>query len=196
MNIARLQRLAEFPVYLGENEGDVRNALAAGPAAVLLPPAALSRHAKGPDAPLHVCFDWDGTLATSRESDEVGAHFGFEAYLDYEWEHRFEPHEPGPLYDLLIALKKAPNVITSILTARGGRCAARVLTTLGAWDCQTDAMHFVGGADKGAFAAAMQADIFFDNLRGHAENAILHGVCAGWVPFEPTFVPDVQRLAA
>ncbi len=194
MNTACLQRLAEFPLYLGDNEREVRDALVSGPAAVLLP--AQSRHAKSPNAPLHVCFDWDGTLATCNESDEVGAHYGLEAYLDYEWEHRFEPHEPGPLYELLIALKKAPNVVTSILMARGGRGAARVLTTLGAWDCQTDAMHFVGGAKKGCVAAAMRVDIFFDNLRCHAEDAITHGVCAGWVPYDPTFVPDIQRIAA
>ena len=175
-----LRRLAVLPVYLGSNESDVRNALNTGPAAMLLAPKMPPKTKK--DTRLHLCFDWDSTLVTN-ECDELAIREGFDTFLAHEWENRDIPHNPGPMYTLLMALQGISDVIVSVLTARTGRSALRVMTTLESWGCQMDAMHFAGGRDKGAVAAAMQADVFFDNLRRHTDDAVAHGIYAGWVPY-------------
>lgn len=168
-----------LPLYLGTSEAAVRAALSTKPAALLLEPTL----APAPrPVPFHLVFDWDSTLA-SDEGDLLISREGRAAFARHEWAQRNVPHAPGPLQPVLLACHGNPAFRLSVLTARTGAEAYRVLTTLAAWGVQVSALHFAGNQAKGPIAAAIAADLFLDDIRRHVEAAVHHGVRGGWVPF-------------
>jgi hypothetical protein len=170
--------LSNLPLHLGSEEPLIRRLIADGhPAAVLVGDMPLIAKDR-----LHLVFDWDSTLV-DRTGDDLINRSGRAVFADNEWERRTTPHLPGPLFKLLIAAQAIPQVRISILTARTTREAHRVLTTLDAWQCRVDALHCSANGRKGPISAAIEADLFFDDIRRHADDAAACGVLAGWVPY-------------
>lgn len=170
--------LNRLPLYLGSTETDVRRALESTPAVVFF--KATTNTLSG-STPFHLVFDWDSTVS-DEDGDKLIAVKGRGAFCDYEWAHRHTPHNPGSLHPVFMAAASRPEFRVSILTARTGKEAYRVLTTLETWGVSTSALHFAGNQPKGPIAAAIQADLFFDDILRHVEDAVAHGVNSAWLP--------------
>lgn len=167
-----------LPLYLGNTEKDVRNALKTKPAALLF--SAKPNLLPGLN-PFHLVFDWDSTVA-DEEGDNLISTKGRNVFCDHEWEHRHLPHKPGVLYPVFMAAISNSEFRVSVLTARTGKEAHRVLITLESWGVSTAALHFAGNQSKGPIAAAIQADLFFDDMLKHVKDAVNHGVNSAWIP--------------
>lgn len=70
---------------------------------------------------------------------------------------------------------------TALITARSAPTHERVIRTLRSWGIRIDESLFLGGLDKGEFLKAFDADIFFDDQKGHCISANRH-VRTGHVP--------------
>ena len=163
---------------MGNTEKDVRHAIKSAPAALLF---SVKEFSATGTTPFHLVFDWDSTVV-DQEGDNLILTKGRNVFCDYEWEHRNIPHNPGILYPVFQAAILKPEFRVSILTARTGKEAYRVIATLESWGILTCALHFAGNQPKGPIAAAIQADLFFDDILFHVKDAVNYGVNSAWVP--------------
>ena len=170
--------LTSLPLYLGSTEKEVRRVLKLTPAVVLF--KAHTRELSS-SLPFHLVFDWDSTIS-NKDGDALILTKGRTVFCDHEWTHRHTPHSPGALHSVFIAAVSCPKFRVSILTSRTGKEAQRVLTTLESWNVSTAALHFAGNQPKGPIAAAIQADLFLDDILRHVKDAVAHGINSGWHP--------------
>lgn len=172
-------------LFLSLNPQDVRQALAAGCAAATIWPADNTCH--DPNG-LNIAFDGDAVLF----SDEAERIFKTKGLLEFNQSEQNAAHQPlaeGPFKGFLLALQSLQRqktlpipIRTALVTARSAPAHERVIRTLRQWDIRLDESLFLGGLPKADFLAAFKADIFFDDQKGHCENASLK-VTSGHVPY-------------
>lgn len=172
-------------LFLSANDGDVKNAIAAGmPAGLVLPTKVVD---SGEENELRVAFDFDGVIADD-ESESVFQKDASNVNLfhDHEQAKRDEPHNPGPLADLLRKMsafqkweKKhvAENegqqrlLRVAIVTARNAPSNERLITTLNAWGLEAVELFLMGGVEKRRLLDVLQPHIFFEDQLKHLETA-------------------------
>jgi 5'-nucleotidase len=172
-------------LFLSTNGYDVRQALENGVAAATILP---SKAANTEDYKLRFAFDGDAVLF-SDEAERVYKMQGLAEFTRSERESAQKPLSGGPFKAFLAALQMLQRefnegespIRTCLVTARSAPAHKRVVLTLRHWDIKIDESLFLGGQDKGAFLAAYNADVFFDDQQGHCESAREH-VATGHVP--------------
>ncbi|MAM72059.1 MAG: 5'-nucleotidase [Gammaproteobacteria bacterium] len=172
-------------LFLSTDGGDVRQALEDGIAAATIMPSGV---ANTDDFKLRFAFDGDAVLF-SDEAEKIYKAEGLEAFTKSERKAARDPLSGGPFKPFLAALQQLQRefteddcpIRTCLVTARAAPAHERVVRTLRAWDIKIDESLFLGGADKGAFLRAYNADVFFDDQEGHCESTREH-VATGHVP--------------
>ena len=173
-------------LFLSQHEEDVESAIEAGfPAAILyaLPENPLSKIDE-----IRIAFDGDAVLF-SEDSERIYQEQGLEAFLKHETQNAKNPLPEGPFAKLLRALAfiqsecngATPKIRTALVTARAGPAQERVIRTLRTWGIDINEAFFLGGVQKGAVLKAFGAHMFFDDHRGHCEDAAQY-VPTGRVP--------------
>ena len=168
-------------IFLSANEGDVREALAAGfPAAHVMVGARPAGNGY-PDE-LRIAFDGDAVLF-SDEAERVFQQKGLDAFQRHEKRKADEPLPAGPFKPFLVALHRLQQsagtgmrIRTALVTARGAPAHRRAIQTLMQWNIRVDEAMFLGGLPKGEFLREFEPDFFFDDQSGHIRQA------AGFVP--------------
>jgi 5'-nucleotidase len=137
------------------------------------------------DKTLRIAFDFDGVLAGD-ESETVMQASGLSAFHDHEVKNVMQPHNPGPLKELLVRVAKIQSVEeaykkqnpeyknrirVSIVTARNAPSHERALKTLKSWGVMANDAFFLGGIEKGKILSVLKPHIFFDDQSGHLKSA-------------------------
>ncbi|WP_423908535.1 5'-nucleotidase [Candidatus Spongiihabitans sp.] len=170
-------------LFLSADPTDVSQALDAGCAAATILPSQMDNRDSGK---LKIAFDGDAVLF-SDEAEQVFQNQGLAAFSETEKQAANQPLLGGPFKNVLAALHRIQQnhpqspIRTALITARGAPAHERVIKTLRAWNIRIDESFFLGGMDKGEFLRTFDADIFFDDQRGHCESARQH-VPTGHVP--------------
>ena len=170
-------------LFLSADPVDVNHALEAGHAAATILP---SHTDKQESSELKIAFDGDAVLF-SDEAERVFQSEGLVAFSENEKRAANQPLPGGPFKNVLSALHRIQQeydhspIRTALITARGAPAHERVIKTLRAWDIRIDESFFLGGMDKGEFLKNFNADIYFDDQRGHCESTRQH-VPTGHVP--------------
>lgn len=176
-------------LFLSANADDVRHALQANCAAATL---LASSQESNQREQLRIAFDGDAVLF-SDEAERVFQKEGLDAFKQREHAAAKELLPGGPFKGFLTALHNLQRLFpsgescpirTALVTARDAPAHERVIKTLRAWNIRIDEALFLGGLDKGKFLKAFDADIFFDDQKGHCESAkeyvtaghVLHGI--------------------
>ncbi len=172
-------------IFLSANEGDVREALAAGfPAAHVMVDAVLAGN-RHPDE-VRIAFDGDAVLF-SDQAERVFQQQGLAEFQKHEARRADEPLPAGPFKPFLAALHRLQQstsvgmrIRTALVTARGAPAHRRAIQTLMRWNIRVDEAMFLGGLPKGEFLREFEPDFFFDDQAGHIAHAARH-VPAGHV---------------
>ncbi|MFJ5232361.1 5'-nucleotidase [Kitasatospora sp. NPDC088391] len=170
-------------LFLSANEGDVREAVAAGlPAGRVLGPLGAADDEGDPD--LRIAFDFDGVLA-SDAAEQVYQREGIEKFRDHEVAHADVPHDAGPLKEFLAGVNRIQRreeeerrrnagyrlrVHVSIVTARNSPAEERAVRSLKRWGVRVNDAFFLGGIDKGTIMAVLRPHIFFDDQQVHLDS--------------------------
>lgn len=185
-------------LYLSGNRSDVIAAVDGGlPAGVVLgrtaPPDSEADEAPGA---LRVAFDFDGVLA-DLEAQKVYDEGQLPAFLAHETEHADEPHQPGPMAQLVRALGKiqrreiekhasdpdyTPRVRIALVTARQAPAHERAIRTLREWDVHFNDAFFLGGIEKARVLRVLRPHIVFDDQQGHLDG-VAEEIAAVLVPY-------------
>ena len=170
-------------LFLSADPIDVSEVLDAGHAAATILPSHMDSRDSGK---LKIAFDGDAVLF-SDEAEQVFQSEGLAAFSASEEKAANRPLPGGPFKNVLSALHHIQQdhpqspIRTALVTARAAPAHERVIKTLRAWNIRIDESFFLGGMDKGEFLRTFDADIFFDDQRGHCESARQH-VPTGHVP--------------
>jgi len=172
-------------LFLSTHGEDVRKALDVGVAAATI--VAPHQRTQSSDE-LHIAFDGDAVIF-SDEAEKIYQHEGLEAFAKNEKAEAKNPLSGGPFKSFLAVLHRIQHkfpdndcpIRTALVTARSAPAHERVIRTLRAWNIRIDQALFLGGMPKGKFLEAFNADVFFDDQKGHCENASEH-VAAAHVP--------------
>ena len=178
-------RPLQADIFLSANEGDVREALAAGfPAAHVMVDAVLAGN-HHPDE-VRIAFDGDAVLF-SDQAERVFQQQGLAEFQKHEARRADEPLPAGPFKPFLAALHRLQQstsvgmrIRTALVTARGAPAHRRAIQTLMRWNIRVDEAMFLGGLPKGEFLREFEPDFFFDDQAGHIAHAARH-VPAGHV---------------
>lgn len=176
-------------LFLSTNPEDVGLSLEAGFAAATILGGG---NGQVDDGMLRIAFDGDAVLF-SDESERIFQEQGLAAFAANEQKAAHEPLHAGPFKPFLQALHHLQGefghdecpIRTALVTARSAPAHERVVRTFRAWNVRIDESLFLGGLKKTDFLRAFQADIFFDDQRGHCERASEY-VATGHVPFGVT----------
>ena len=137
------------------------------------------------DLTLRIAFDFDGVLAGD-ESETVMQSSGLPEFHAHEVRNVMQPHNPGPLKELLVRIARIQSVEeqykkdhpdyqnrirVSIVTARNAPSHERALMTLKSWGVMANDAFFLGGIEKGRVLAVLKPHIFFDDQSGHLKSA-------------------------
>ncbi|KJZ07020.1 MULTISPECIES: 5'-nucleotidase [unclassified Halomonas] len=137
------------------------------------------------DKTLRIAFDFDGVLAGD-ESESVMQASGLTAFHDHEVKNVMQPHNPGPLQELLVRISKIQSaeesykkqnpdyenrIRVSIVTARNAPSHERALKTLKSWGVMANDAFFLGGIEKSRILGVLKPHIFFDDQSGHLKSA-------------------------
>lgn len=165
-------------LFLSANAVDVRNALTAEYAAATI----LSGTKKQSDSEqLRIAFDGDAVLF-SDHAERIYQEQGLAAFTENEKNAAKIPLLGGPFKGFLEALQCIQSqfdqhdspIRTGLVTARSAPAHERVVRTLRKWGIRIDEALFLGGMPKQEFLKAFGADIFFDDQKGHCEQAAQH----------------------
>lgn len=137
------------------------------------------------DNMLRIAFDFDGVLAGD-ESETVMQSSGLTAFHAHEVSNVTQPHNPGPLKELLVRISKIQSteeshkkrnpdyenrIRVSIVTARNAPSHERALKTLKSWGVMANDAFFLGGIEKSRVLSVLKPHIFFDDQSGHLRTA-------------------------
>lgn len=167
-------------LYLSTNEEEVKTAVAQGyPAGHVLPCKSLN---DDPDKQLRIAFDFDGVIVDD-ESETIFSETNDLALFHYlENQNRKKPLKSGPLMPLLKRISKfqklergkAQNdpeyrqiLKIAIVTARNAPAHERLISTLSAFEIDTDELFLLGGIEKKKVLDIYKPQIFFDDQIGH-----------------------------
>ncbi len=174
-------------LFLSADPVDVANALGANiAAATILPHQSKTKSSASNE--LRVAFDGDAVIFSDQAEKVFQAH-GLEEFTETEISAANDPLPGGPFKSFLSALHRIQQayqaeqspIRTALFTARAAPTHERVIRTLRAWNIRIDEAVFLGGMDKGEFLKSFQADIYFDDQKGHCESTRQH-VPTGHVP--------------
>ncbi|MBE9610880.1 5'-nucleotidase [Chitinilyticum piscinae] len=170
-------------LFLSGNKPDVDVAIRLGhPAGLVLESKAEDDEN---DPTLRIAFDFDGVLAGD-ESETVYQAAGLEAFHEHEVRNVMQPHNPGPLKELLVRIARIQTaeerhkqqnpeyenrIRVSIVTARSAPSHERALQTLKSWGVMANDAFFLGGIDKSRVLGILKPHIFFDDQAGHLKAA-------------------------
>lgn len=165
-------------LFLSANAADVSNALQAGYAAATILSGA---KCQSETAQLRIAFDGDAVLF-SDQSERIFQEQGLVAFTENERHAAKVPLPGGPFKDFLEALQAIQTqfseqdspIRTALVTARSAPAHERVVRTLRKWGVRIDEALFLGGMRKREFLKAFGADIFFDDQKGHCDDAAQH----------------------
>lgn len=193
-------------LFLSANKSDVDAAIGDGlPAGLVLPTQVVDTD---DDSELRVAFDFDGVIADD-ESEAVFQQDTTNVDLFHNHEHakRDEPHNPGPLADLLrkmsafqkwekehVAKTEGTKRLLriAIVTARNAPSNERMITTLNEWGLEAVEAFFLGGIEKRRVLDVLQPHIFFEDQLKHLETAAAT-VPSVHIPFGITNQPKVEE---
>lgn len=172
-------------LFLSANPNDVCHALEQGCAAATIFHV---NNNTNTTTQLRIAFDGDAVLF-SDESERIYQNHGLSAFVANESAAAQTPLPGGPFKGFLAALHQiqtrfpADNspIRTALVTARSAPAHERVIRTLRDWNIRIDEALFLGGLSKGEFLRAFGADFYFDDQKGHCEDASGH-VPTGHVP--------------
>jgi len=178
----------KIDLFLSREKDDVQDAIDGGVAAAQLYTAPSNYVA--PENQIRIAFDGDAVLF-SRESEQIYAEKGLDAFVRHEQRHRNKAMREGPLAKLLFALSEIQKQFTpatcpvriAIVTARNSPAHKRVIHTLRTWNVTVDEAFFLGGLPKADVLHAFGAHMFFDDQEGHVQLASAV-VPSGRVPYE------------
>jgi 5'-nucleotidase len=176
-------------LFLSTNPDDVRLSLDAGFAAATILGGSAGTN---DDGVLRIAFDGDAVLF-SDEAERIFQEKGLAAFAESEQKSAREPLHAGPFKGFLQALHQLQGefshddcpIRTALVTARSAPAHERVVRTFRSWNIRIDESLFLGGLDKSEFLKSFEADIFFDDQRGHCESAS-QVVATGHVPYGVT----------
>ena len=168
-------------LFLSTNELDVLNAIEANYAAGrILKTSVLDDD----DLELRVAFDFDGVIADD-ESEKIYADSGqLEIYHQYEFDHKQDALNPGPLGNFFKKLsffqkletkkveadKNYKKILkTAIVTARNAPAHERAINTLKSWNVEVDEMFLLGGIEKKRILNVLKPHLFFDDQLTHLD---------------------------
>lgn len=165
-------------LFLSANAGDVAKALKANYAAATILSGAKR---KSSTKQLRIAFDGDAVLF-SDQSERIYQEHGLAAFTENEKNAAKIPLPGGPFKGFLEALQAIQSqfpeqdspIRTALVTARSAPAHERVVRTLRQWGIRIDEALFLGGLPKQEFLKAFGADIFFDDQKGHCEDAAEH----------------------
>lgn len=192
-------------LFLSANKKDVKKAIAAGmPAGLVMPTEVVDNEEENE---LRVAFDFDGVIADD-ESEAVyqADPNDMERYQAYEQAKRDDPHNPGPLADLLRKMSafqkweknhvaenagKQRLLRVAIVTARNAPANERLITTLNAWGLEAVELFLMGGIEKRRVLDVLQPHIFFEDQLKHLATAAAT-VPSVHIPFGVTNQPKQE----
>ena len=137
------------------------------------------------DKTLRIAFDFDGVPAGD-EAEAVMQKKGLTAFHAHEVKNVMQPHNPGPLKELLVRMSRIQSkeeeykkqnpgyknrVRVSIVTARNAPSHERALQTLKSWGVMANDAFFLGGIEKRKVLEILKPHIFFDDQSGHLKSA-------------------------
>ncbi|SMG65858.1 cytosolic 5'-nucleotidase 1A [methanotrophic bacterial endosymbiont of Bathymodiolus sp.] len=165
-------------LFLSANAEDVANALAVEYAAATI---LSGTQRKAASEQLRIAFDGDAVLF-SDQSERIYQEQGLAAFTENEKVSAKIPLPGGPFKGFLEALQSIQAqfseddspIRTALVTARSAPAHERVVRTLRKWGIRIDEALFLGGMPKQEFLKAFGADIFFDDQKGHCEDAAPH----------------------
>ncbi|RLA24267.1 MAG: 5'-nucleotidase [Gammaproteobacteria bacterium] len=165
-------------LFLSANADDVAKALAAKYAAATILSGTKN---KSSSEQLRIAFDGDAVLF-SDHSERIYQEQGLAAFTENEKNAAKIPLPGGPFKGFLEALQAIQAqfaehdspIRTALVTARSAPAHERVVRTLRKWGIRIDEALFLGGMPKREFLKAFGADIFFDDQKGHCEDASRH----------------------
>lgn len=169
-------------LFLSANGEDVTNAVKVGfPAGQIIETKIEDDET---DNELRLAFDFDGVLIDD-EAEEVYKRTGdLNEFHKLETSKISEPHNPGPLNDLIKKIsffQKLENkkleenknykkiVKTSIVTARNAPSHERMINTLKSWNIDIDEAFFLGGIEKKRILQIIKPHMYFDDQTVHLE---------------------------
>lgn len=173
-------------LFLSTDHNDVQRVLGQGFAAATIMSGGPQRDTGDL---LRIAFDGDAVLFAD-DAERIFQADGLSAFTSSEREAAMEPLPGGPFKPFLTMLHRlqqafpadACPIRTALVTARAAPTHERVVRTLRAWDIRIDESLFLGGLPKGQFLNAFEADVFFDDQRGHCDDAAMH-TASGHVPY-------------
>lgn len=165
-------------LFLSANADDVANALKSEYAAATILSGTRSQSAS---EQLRIAFDGDAVLF-SDHSERIYQEQGLAAFTANEKMSAKIPLPGGPFKGFLEALQAIQTqfsetqspIRTALVTARSAPAHERVVRTLRLWGIRIDEALFLGGMPKKEFLKAFGADIFFDDQKGHCNDAAQH----------------------
>lgn len=147
---------------------------------------------------LRIAFDGDAVLFAD-DAERIFQSDGLSAFTASERDAAMQPLPGGPFKPFLTMLHQlqqafpaeACPIRTALVTARAAPAHERVVRTLRAWNIRIDESLFLGGLPKGEFLNAFEADVFFDDQRGHCADAASH-TTSGHVPYGISNSPELK----
>jgi len=174
-------------LFLSAREEDVKAALEKQfPAGLVLPMSEDNRNVDTEDKELRIAFDFDGVLIDDEAEKVFSQTKDLELFQQHETEKQRQPHNPGPLKELLekiAAFQKMeqervakgrqykPVLRVAIVSARNAPANERLVTTLKTWGISVDETFLLGGIDKARILEVLKPHIFFDDQKVHLVNA-------------------------
>lgn len=172
-------------LFLSADANDVSLALEAGDAAATILPSETKKESA---KQVRIAFDGDSVIF-SDEAERIFQSQGLKVFEESEKLSAKTALSGGPFKKFLsllhqIQTESKPSqspIQTALVTARSAPAHERAIRTLREWGIRIDQALFLGGLDKGPFLHAFNADIFFDDQKGHCESARQY-VATGHVP--------------
>jgi len=171
-------------LFLSSNKQDVDLAVQKNLPAGLVRPTVANDEDESTE--LRIAFDFDGVIADDQSEKVFQESKSLDLYHESEMKRLLEPHNPGPLKDLItkisffqkLELKKqkqdknyAPALRIAIVTARNAPSNERFVTTLKQWNITADETFFLGGIEKKRVLDVLKPHIFFDDQMNHLQPA-------------------------
>lgn len=178
----------QVDMYIGTEESTVKELIESDVAAVLVSNTNNISNYTFNDKKLKLAFDFDKTVVNS-ESEDIFQTAGLEAFEKHEIEKKNIPMEGGVFKDFLIKVGKIQEqyeygtepIQIFIVTARGNRCAQRIIKTLRSWKVRVNGICLLNGLNKSFVLKGYEANLFIDDSEKWVEQANYAGIFSGKV---------------
>ncbi len=192
----------KMALFLSADEKDVVEAVRLGhPAGQVLDTSSINDESND----LRIAFDFDGVLADD-SSERVMQKDGLEAFHHNEVTRIDEPHQNGPMVNLLAGINRIQRreeekrrvdadyrirVHVALVTARNAPSHERAVRSLKTWGVTVNDAFFLGGVEKASVLEILKPHIFFDDQATHLSTAA-KVVPSVHVPFGIVNAPSIS----